>query len=220
MGFETEGYHPPEPPKKDETTKEQDITTPPLEQVTPTTKQVDWRKNMQLGLSSPEPAPGEHYGTRPPNDQPMPSSISDTPVNQPPKSISDQPSEPKWVDHGIINVPTKELPDPENVNSPSNFDHHIQWEDAEKATKELQDIQAQVATGKTGDDFYKEDAAKGLSYPEGKQRIYDLYYGSDPIVLDKVGDDYTIVSGRHRIFAAKYLEIPSVPARVREKIGG
>jgi hypothetical protein len=123
-----------------------------------------------------------------------------------------------WVDHGIIDVQVSDLPDPENVSSPEDFDHHISWEDAQKATKQLPEIQKEVNGGKTGDDFYDEDQAAGLDHSEGKKRIYDLYYGSDPVRLDKVGDQYDIVSGRHRIFAAKELGLDTIPARVREKI--
>ena len=123
-----------------------------------------------------------------------------------------------WVDHGIIDVPVTDLPDPENVSSPEDFDHHISWEDAQKATKQLPEIQKEVNQGKTGDDFYDQDQAAGLDHSEGKKRIYDLYYGSDPVKLDKVGDQYDIVSGRHRIFAAKELGLDTIPAHVNEKV--
>ena len=40
-----------------------------------------------------------------------------------------------WIDHGIIDVPVANLPAPEGVSSPADFDHHIQWEDAEFCNK-------------------------------------------------------------------------------------
>jgi hypothetical protein len=124
-----------------------------------------------------------------------------------------------WIDHGIIDVPVANLPAPEGVSNPADFDHHIQWEDAESATKRLPELQKEVKSGKTGDDFASEDLASGKDYAQGKRRIYDLYYGSDPVVLDKAGEKYDIVSGRHRIFAAKELGLDTIPARVREKKG-
>lgn len=124
----------------------------------------------------------------------------------------------EWVDHGVIDVNVKDLPMPENVNSKEDFNHHINWNDAESATKEMPQIQNEVKEGKTREDFQKYDQQNGLGYTQGKERVYDLYYGSDPITLDKVGDQYTIISGRHRIFAAKELGIETIPARVKEKV--
>jgi hypothetical protein len=123
-----------------------------------------------------------------------------------------------WVDKGMVDVPVSELPEPEGVSGPENFDHHISWEDAQAATKKLPEIQEQVHNGKTGDDFSASDQAKGLEYKDGDRRIFDLYYGSDPVKLDKDGSEYTIVSGRHRIFAAKEAGLETIPAWVTEKV--
>lgn len=123
-----------------------------------------------------------------------------------------------WIDRGIIDVPVSDLPAPEGVSSPEDFDHHISWEDAQSATQKLPEIQSQVKAGMTGDDFSDSDQAKGLDYPRGDRRIYDLYYGSDPVKLDKLGSEYTIVSGRHRVFAAKEAGLKTIPARVIEKM--
>jgi hypothetical protein len=122
-----------------------------------------------------------------------------------------------WEDKGIIDVPVTDLPDPEGVESPQDFDHHIAWEDAQSATKQLPGVQEAVKNGKSGDDFSAEDQAAGLDYAHGKRRVYDLYYGSDPVRLDKDGDHYDIVSGRHRIYAAKAGGLSTIPAWVKEK---
>lgn len=137
-------------------------------------------------------------------------------------SIQGEDVTPKseWIDRGIIDVPVNNLPNPENVEGPEDFNHHISWEDAQAATKKLPEIQKQVQAGKTGDDFSQEDLQTGKDYPQGNRRIYDLYYGSDPVVLDKEGENYTIISGRHRIFAAKESGLETIPARVKEKVTG
>jgi hypothetical protein len=132
-------------------------------------------------------------------------------------TIDSQQLKDVWEDKGVIDVPVADLPDPEGVESPQDFDHHITWEDAQSATKQLPEIQDLVKNGKTGDDFSTEDQAAGLDYAHGKRRVYDLYYGSNPVRLDKDGDHYDIVSGRHRIYAAKELGLSTVPARVKEK---
>lgn len=123
-----------------------------------------------------------------------------------------------WIDKGIVDVPVEDLPAPEDVSSPADFDHHITWEDAQAATNRLPEIQKQVNAGKTGDDFSMSDQAKGLSDEQGDRKIFDLYYGSDPIRLDKDGTEYTILAGRHRIFAAKEAGLKTIPARVNEKV--
>jgi hypothetical protein len=148
-------------------------------------------------------------------------------LQQPPEKISptgmasiqgEVKSHSDWMDRGILDVPVEDLPDPEGVSNPADFNHHITWEDAQAATTRLPDIQKQVHAGKTGHDFSDSDQAKGLSYQQGERRIFDLYYGSDPIKLDKDGSEYTVVSGRHRIFAAKETGLKTIPARVSEKV--
>jgi hypothetical protein len=122
-----------------------------------------------------------------------------------------------WKNLGIINIPIADLPEPDGVNSQDDFNHHISWEDAKSATLQLPQIQQEVALGKTGDDFYTEDQAAGLDWQHGRKRVYDLYYSNtDPIQVDKNGGQYTINSGRHRIYAAKTLGLEMVPAQVRE----
>ncbi len=107
---------------------------------------------------------------------------------------------------------------PEGVSGPEDFNHHISWEDAKSAADRLPGIQEEIKAGKTADDFSAEDLAAGVDYAHGKRGVYDLYYGSDPVKLDKIGDQYDIVSGRHRVFAAKAAGLESIPARVTEKV--
>ena len=123
-----------------------------------------------------------------------------------------------WVDRGIQDVPVTDLPAPEGVNSPEDFDHHISYDDAVASLQRLEEMKPLIEKGYTSEDFAKLDKAAGLSYEHGRQRIYDLYYGSDAICLNKDGDSYDIVHGRHRIFAAKRLGLKTVPARVIERV--
>lgn len=124
----------------------------------------------------------------------------------------------EWKDQGIQNVPVQDLPDPDDIAGTEDFNHHITYDDAIRATKEYQQMQPLIQRGYTGDDFSAEDAANGLDYEHGRRRIYDLYYGNDPIRVDKDGNHYDIVSGRHRVFAAKIAGLETVPARVVEKV--
>lgn len=123
-----------------------------------------------------------------------------------------------WQDLGIVDVDVRDLPNPENVNGPEDFDHHISYEDAKNACEKLPNIQQKVKEGYSADDFSTEDQKAGLSYSEGQRSVYDLFYSeSDPVRLDKDGNNYDIVSGRHRIYAAKEAGLNTIPARVIEK---
>lgn len=124
----------------------------------------------------------------------------------------------EWKDLGMVDVPVADLPMPEGVSGPADFDHHISYEDAVSATRLLPEVQAEVRAGKTRDDFWAADRAAGLDYAHGQERVYDLYYGSDPVTLSKEGGKYSLESGRHRVYAAKALGLDSIPARVHEKL--
>lgn len=124
----------------------------------------------------------------------------------------------EWKDQGMQDVPVSDLPDPDDIAGPEDFNHHITYEDAIRAAKEYQQMQPLIQQGYTGDDFSAEDAVNRLDYEHGRRRIYDLYYGNDPIRVDKDGDHYDIISGRHRVFAAKEVGLETVPARVVEKV--
>lgn len=124
-----------------------------------------------------------------------------------------------WKDLGIINVFVNDLPWPENINGPEDFTHNISWDDAKLASLQLPEVQAGVEGGKTGENFQKEDELAGLDWKNGKKSVFDLYYSqNDPVSLDKIGDTYSIINGRHRIFAAKQLGLSTIPARVFEKM--
>ncbi len=122
-----------------------------------------------------------------------------------------------WKDLGIVDVPVADLPSPEGVSSAADFNHHIVYDQAVQATQALPRLQAEVKAGKGRDDFWCEDQAAGLSREQGRERLYDLYYGDDPITVEKIGNQYNILSGRHRIFAAQQAGLETIPAHVREK---
>lgn len=125
-----------------------------------------------------------------------------------------------WEDRGIIDVPVADLPQPEGVNGPQDFDHHITYPDAVAASRQLQEMKPQIDGGYKSDDFAALDRKNGLDYAGGRQRVYDLFYGGDPVSVTKDGNKYDIDSGRHRIYIAKEAGYDTIPARVREKVSG
>lgn len=123
-----------------------------------------------------------------------------------------------WEDRGIIDVPVADLPDPDDVNGPEDFDHHISYDDAVRATERLQEMRPLIAQGYTADDFAALDKQNGVDPLHGQERVYRLFYGSEPIKVDKDGDTYDIISGRHRIFVAKERGYEFIPAQVSERV--
>jgi hypothetical protein len=71
-------------------------------------------------------------------------------------------------------------------------------------------------SGVDSDYFFQLDTQAGLDYERGLQRVYDAFFGGEPITLDSsLGDEtFNITSGRHRIKVARELGWPAVPARL------
>jgi hypothetical protein len=63
--------------------------------------------------------------------------------------------------------------------------------------------------------FARRDAEAGVSYEHGLQRVYDAFFGNDPIYLSRGADTElcTVTSGRHRIKAAIDAGWTAVPVK-------
>jgi len=122
-----------------------------------------------------------------------------------PSAMRKSPSD--WIDHDIIDVKVADLPWPEGVTGPVDFEK-INWEDAQAATRRLPEIREQLATGVQPDELTPEE-----------RRVYELYYGSRPVKLALIDGKYLIDSGRHRVYAAKALGLETLPARVKQEVG-
>ncbi len=122
-----------------------------------------------------------------------------------------------WVDRGIVDVPVAQLPDAPDIQRPEDF-KKISFEDAIEGVDRLPQIQQEMQAGKTLDDFRQEDLDNGIQGNGGKAGYYQLFYGSSPIRVDKVGEDYTVIDGRHRIAAARLRGLETLPAHVVERV--
>jgi hypothetical protein len=62
------------------------------------------------------------------------------------------------------------------------------------------------------------DRASGTEYSSGLQRVYDAFFGTDAIRLDRRagGGVWSVTNGRHRLAVARRLGITHVPARTCE----
>lgn len=64
--------------------------------------------------------------------------------------------------------------------------------------------------------FAQHDLEKGRSYADGAQRVYEAFFGMDCVILDKGRGDgqYGVTNGRHRIYVARALGWPAIPAKI------
>lgn len=132
---------------------------------------------------------------------------------------ADAPAPGDWVDRGIQDVPVADLPEPEGVEDAGDFEK-VSPDEVKAGLMRLQEMKPAIASGEgASTDYWREfDRQRGLAYPDGYQKVYDSFYGHDAIRLDKDGDQYDIVNGRHRIFVARQMGMDTVPARVIEKM--
>lgn len=125
-----------------------------------------------------------------------------------------------WVERGIHDVELRKLPDPDGIEGEKDF-KKVPMNDMEAGLRRFSEIKETLRKGKGRDkDYWVEiDRRKGLSYQEGYQRVYEAFFGRDPIRVTKDGEKYTIENGRHRVWLAKRMGIQNLPMSVVEKGG-
>ena len=124
----------------------------------------------------------------------------------------------KWVDNGIQNVPVDKVDiSDSHVKGPEDFEK-VSYEEMKRGTEVMTNfVKPNVESGWTASEFRAYDQAKNLDYQHGTLKIYDAFYGRNPISVCKVGDSYTIANGGyHHMYIAKDMELETVPARVYE----
>lgn len=124
----------------------------------------------------------------------------------------------EWVDRGILDVPVADLPDPEGIEGSADF-QKLSAPEMKAGLDRLEEMKPTIASGKgaSSDHWAEHDRQHGLDYAHGYQRVYEAFYGNDAIRVDKDGDRYDIVNGRHRVWLAKRMDINDLPARVIER---
>ncbi len=69
--------------------------------------------------------------------------------------------------------------------------------------------------GSTSSTFFELDQEAGKGYPSGLQRVFEAFFGSEPIVLDtRPEGGLSVTSGRHRIKVARDMGWLAIPAKV------
>lgn len=120
-------------------------------------------------------------------------------------------------DNGIQEVDVRDLPYPEGISGADDFQKVSPDEMADGLRKlDLMKPYIESGEGASADYWADVDQRYGVAYPDGYQKVYESFYGDEPIRLTKVGDNYDIENGRHRIWIAKELGWQKIPARVIE----
>ena len=66
-------------------------------------------------------------------------------------------------------------------------------------------------------DVYKRQQQGFDPATNGYTKVYDSFYGSDPVTVAKDGRHYEVDKGRHRLYVAQAEGLESLPARVKER---
>ena len=132
---------------------------------------------------------------------------------------SQNTNDQEWVDREIQIINVNDLPVPEGVDSDEDF-KKVPMEDVRAGIQRWQEMRYIIDKGidNNSDYWAKLDQESGLEYSNGYQKIYDAFYGSDAIRVEKDGNDFSIINGRHRIWMAKQMGITQLPVHLFEKI--
>lgn len=134
---------------------------------------------------------------------------------------SGKPESPQtgdWVDSGIQNVSLDAIDVQDSyVETPDDF-KKVSHEEMTRGMEVLEsEVRPAVEQGFDADHFREVDQARGVDYAHGTQRVYEAFYGDEPIRLNRIGDRYEVVNGYHRLYVAREMGLDTVPARVIEK---
>jgi hypothetical protein len=128
------------------------------------------------------------------------------------------PNKQDWIDRNIQMVKINEIPNPDEIKSEDDF-IKVSLEDMKAGIHRWQEMRSTIdsGTGNTSEYWSGIDQTRGFDYSGGYQKIYDSFYGQDAIRVEKIGNNYSIINGRHRIWAAKQMGIDQLPIHLIEK---
>lgn len=133
-------------------------------------------------------------------------------------ALNNEASDSTMIDRGFQDVQVANLPQSDDLKDASDW-HKVTQDEMRDGIGRLQEMRPAIKSGvgANSDYWYEFDQQHGLSYEHGYQRVYDSFYrDSDAIRLEKHGDRYDVINGRHRIWLAKEMGIDTLPAHVIE----
>jgi hypothetical protein len=120
----------------------------------------------------------------------------------------------RWV---VIDDIQFDQPGDETFSKVAREEFRRGWHDLPKVLESLQN-RLHMTPADNSFYFYRLDLRAGRSYADGLQRVYDAFFGSDPIRLEKVpgSDAWRVIDGRHRLRLAVELGWTMVPVVAHE----
>lgn len=120
---------------------------------------------------------------------------------------------------GFTWVPLSSIGAEEMANLPSDDDYPtVSKAEMQRGFETLRrDVLPAIQPGLASRDYFlKLDQEAGREYEHGTQRVYEAFFGDEPITLDRKlnGVEYGITSGGHRIKVAREQGWPAVPAKL------
>lgn len=83
------------------------------------------------------------------------------------------------------------------------------------------EVRPAILLGHSRDYFRALDRATGVAYADGLEKLFDVFHGSDPIRVVKMRDgSIDVLSGRHRLYAARTAGIDRIPVSLSEELSG
>jgi len=118
----------------------------------------------------------------------------------------------KWVSRRVEDFDLASLPMPEDIVGRRDF-VKVTLKEMQEGLMKLEEIRLVLKTGNgmNSDHWAGVDKEKGFEYANGYQRVYDAFYGIEPIRIERTGNTYTLINGRHRVWAAKQMGIKTLP---------
>ncbi|MEM4282825.1 MAG: hypothetical protein QXN89_04105 [Candidatus Woesearchaeota archaeon] len=148
--------------------------------------------------------------------------VSGTSVPVSPTPLADADMTHYALPEGFKWVPLEEI-HMEDVLSKDEF-QKVNWEEMLEGMRKLPEV-LEVLKGRMNQSFVDNsiylmqlDQQAGRKYATGLQRIYESFFGSEPIRLEPCVDSkgnftkWRIINGRHRVQVAKELKWTAVPA--------
>ena len=127
----------------------------------------------------------------------------------------------RFSERGMVAINVAEIPT-EEIGSLSVSDFHkYSYEEMLEGARRFDcEVRPAVEAGSGRDYFQQKDREAGSDYQHGLERLYDAYYGSEPIRVTRLKSGrMEVTNGRHRLFVAKQAGIRTVPASMAEEAG-
>ena len=127
----------------------------------------------------------------------------------------------RFSEKGIVPIDVADVPNEEiGPLSADDFHKYSYDEMLEGARRFDREVRPAVEAGSARDYFHQKDREAGSDYQHGLERLYDAYYGSEPIRVTRLKSGrMEVTNGRHRLFVAKQAGIRTVPASMAEEAG-